>query len=54
MLKKYGRFYADWEDETGRRLRKSFPTKRAALNHQTIQRANAAAKKAPASARSRR
>jgi hypothetical protein len=30
MLKKYGKFYADWTDELGKRKRKAFTTKEAA------------------------
>jgi len=52
MLKKYGRYYADWEDAHGARHRKSFATKKSALKFQTRMRHEEAAKKAPASARS--
>jgi len=46
MLKKYGKFYADWDDARGRRRRKAFTTKKAALRFQTKQRNESAAKKA--------
>ena len=46
MLKKYGKFYADWHDEHGKRHRKAFPTRKAALHFQTKQRNLVAAKKA--------
>lgn len=54
MLKKYGRWFADWYDSTGKRHRKSFPTKNKALRFQTEQRNTAARKKARPSARSRK
>ncbi len=45
MLKKAGRFYADWRDPEGRRKRKAFDTKRAAVAHQTrMQKASADAR----------
>jgi hypothetical protein len=50
MLKKRGRWYADWEDPHGKRFRKSFPTKHQALRHQDKMRKETAAKKARASA----
>jgi hypothetical protein len=50
MLKKYGRYYADWDDAQGQRHRKSFPTRKAALKFQTKQRHLTATKKARASA----
>jgi hypothetical protein len=31
MLKKYGKFYADWYTRDGKRHRRAFPTKREAL-----------------------
>lgn len=34
MQKKYGKFYADWFDENGKRRRKTFRTKGAALTYQ--------------------
>jgi hypothetical protein len=33
MLNKYGKWFADWRDETGRRKRKAFPTKRQAAHY---------------------
>ncbi len=48
MQKKYGKFYADWRDEHGRRQRKSFPTKKRALQHQNKMQRQASAKKARA------
>jgi hypothetical protein len=47
MWKKYGRYYADWT-ENGKRKRRSFPTKAAAIRFQNKQRKFAAAKKAHA------
>jgi hypothetical protein len=49
VLHKHGGWYADWEDEQGQRKRKSFPTKKRELKHQSRMRAEAAAKKARAS-----
>jgi hypothetical protein len=46
MLKKHGKFMADWRDERAQRKRKAFTTKTAALRHQTKMRAQAQAKKA--------
>jgi len=37
MFEKQGKFYADWRDRTGRRLRKAFSTRRAALTFETEQ-----------------
>jgi hypothetical protein len=54
MLKKYGRYYADWDDAHGNRRRKSFTTKKQALKHQQKMREESRAKKAPASGRSRK
>lgn len=54
MLKKYGRFYADWEDAHGKRRRKSFPNKKQALKHQARMREESALKKARASGPSRK
>lgn len=34
-MKKHGKFYADWQDDTKHRRRKSFPTKAGALRHQS-------------------
>ena len=47
MQRKYGKFYADWQDERGTRKRKAFPTKKGALRFQQKQRLAVAAKKAP-------
>jgi hypothetical protein len=35
MLKKHGKFYADWRDKAGLRHRKAFDTKTAAVTYQT-------------------
>ncbi len=53
MMKKYGKYYADWTDEHGKRRRKAFPTAKGAQQHQTKEARRAALKKAPASAPSR-
>jgi hypothetical protein len=37
MHTKDGKFYADWRDRSGRRIRKSFTSKRAALQHEAEQ-----------------
>jgi hypothetical protein len=37
MFEKQGKFYADWRDRAGRRLRKSFTTARAALRYEEEQ-----------------
>ena len=37
MFEKQGKFYADWRDRSGRRLRKAFATKRAALQFEAEQ-----------------
>lgn len=34
MFEKDGKFYADWRDTSGKRLRKSFINRRAALQHE--------------------
>lgn len=52
MKSKYGKWYADWIDETGHRRAKALPTKKAALKHQQRMRNEVAAKKAHASDRS--
>jgi hypothetical protein len=49
MRKKYGKFYADWTDETGHRKMKAFPTKKAALRFTAKMRGQVTAKKARAS-----
>jgi hypothetical protein len=51
MLKKYGRFFADWRDHTGKRHRKSFDTRKQAQKHQDRMQAEALAKKASTPAR---
>lgn len=38
MFEKNGKFYADWRDRSGKRLRKSFTSKRAALMFEADQR----------------
>jgi hypothetical protein len=50
MRNKYGKFYADWRDEHGRRHMKACKTKRAALRLQQKQKNAAHAKKAQAQA----
>ena len=45
MFVKAGKYYADWRDQSGRRLRKSFTTARAALTHEAAQRESAHPKK---------
>ena len=50
MLKKYGKFYADWRDHRGHRRMKAFPTKVGALRYQTKMRDLTERKKARASA----
>jgi len=37
MFEKHGKFYADWRDASGQRLRKSFTSKRAALQFEAEQ-----------------
>jgi len=37
MFEKTGKFYADWRDANGHRLRKSFASKRAALQFEAQQ-----------------
>ncbi len=51
MLKKYGKFFADWRDPLGKRHRKACQTKSAALRLQSRMRRENQAKKAQASAR---
>lgn len=41
MFEKTGKFYADWRDATGNRLRKSFTSKRAALQFEAEQKEKA-------------
>jgi len=50
MKKTYNLWMADWRDERGRRHRKGFKTKQAALRHAQKMRAAAAAKKVRPSA----
>ena len=52
MLHKYGKWYADWRDESGKRKRKAFRTKNAAKRHEERMRAQAITKKEPRPARS--
>lgn len=37
MFEKNGKFYADWRDRSGKRLRKSFTSKRAAFQFEAEQ-----------------
>lgn len=37
MFEKSGKFYADWRDRAGRRVRKAFTSERAALKHEAEQ-----------------
>lgn len=41
MFEKAGKFYADWRDTSGKRLRKSFTSKRAALQFESDQKEQA-------------
>jgi hypothetical protein len=41
MFEKENKFYADWRDATGKRLRKSFTSKRAALQFEAEQKEKA-------------
>jgi hypothetical protein len=50
MLRKYGKFYADWRDLHGKRHRKSFPSAHAAKAFQSKRNAETQAKKVRASA----
>jgi hypothetical protein len=52
MQRKYGKWYADWDDANGKRHRKAFDTKKQALRYQTRMRSDVTAKKARASAQS--
>jgi hypothetical protein len=49
MIKKGSLWFADWDDETGRRRRKGFISKRSAIRHQHRMRTETASKKARAS-----
>lgn len=51
MLKKHGKYYADWRDSKGRRRRKAFPTRKAAKAHTQAMQKAAAEKKARPSRR---
>jgi hypothetical protein len=46
MLRKNGRWYADWRDENGKRHRKSFATRQAAKAHAKAMRKAVQQKKA--------
>lgn len=54
MQHKYGKWYADWDDEHGKRHRKALPTKKAARQFQAKMRNEVAAKKARPRKASRR
>jgi hypothetical protein len=45
MFEKAGKYYADWRDQDGRRVRKSFTSKRAALQFEAEQKELAHPKK---------
>jgi hypothetical protein len=45
MFAKDGKYYADWRDRSGKRLRLSFTSKRAALQHEAEQKELAHPKK---------
>jgi hypothetical protein len=45
MRKKYGKYYADWRDQHGKRHMKAFPTAKAAKRYAEKQRKDTAAKK---------
>lgn len=51
VLKKSGKWYADWRDATGKRHRKGFRSKDSAIRYQNAQSRDAQSKKAPASVR---
>jgi hypothetical protein len=53
MLKKSGKFMADWRDSNGKRHRAAFPTKAEALAHQQRMRATRNPKKQPGLSRER-
>lgn len=46
MMKKHGKYFADWRDERGRRHRKAFPTAKRAHTYQHAQQLAASRKKA--------
>lgn len=52
MLKKYGKFYAEWRDAAGRKHRRACPTKKAAQALQLTERKKRDRGKAQASAHS--
>jgi hypothetical protein len=52
VIKKSGKFLADWRDEQGRRRRKAFISRESAARFSRAQQREAAAKKARASKRS--
>jgi hypothetical protein len=39
MFEKAGKFYADWRDRSGKRMRRSFKSQRAALQYEAEQKA---------------
>lgn len=45
MMKKYGKYYADWKDASGRRRRKAFKTAHEAKAFAKTQREATASKK---------
>jgi hypothetical protein len=51
MIKKHGKYYADWEDQHGNRHRKAFEKAREAKAYTKEMRRQVAAKKARASGR---
>ena len=51
MYIKNNKFFADWRDESGRRLRKSFTTARAAITYEAAQRVRLPKQKAGGPAR---
>lgn len=54
MLKKSGKWLADWRDANGKRHRKAFLSKDSAIRYQNSQARDAESKKAHASVRSAR
>jgi hypothetical protein len=48
MRHRYGSYYADWRDATGKRRMKAFDTKKGALRFQAKMRREVSAKKAQA------
>jgi hypothetical protein len=51
VIKKHGKYYADWEDQKGKRHRKAFERARDAKAHTKEMRRQVASKKVRASAR---